>query len=89
MWATQEADATLWAQLETQQKGFPPKVRIDYDDVPADLHGFLAQDEADVEYELGRARAHPLFEEHISYIKSEIDVDDDYEFLGIEPPFKF
>ncbi|CAE6962872.1 PREP1 [Symbiodinium sp. CCMP2456] len=75
-----EADATLWAQLETQQKGLPPKVRIDYDDVPADLHGFLAQDEADVEYELGRARAHPKFEEHLSYIKTELDVDDDYEF---------
>ena len=59
MWAKQEADAKLWDQLETQQRGLPPKVRIDYDDVPVDLHGFLAQDEADVEYELGRAKAHP------------------------------
>eukprot|EP00439_Symbiodinium_sp_Y106_P039063 s105_g4.t1 len=76
----QEADAKLWDQLETQQRGLPPKVRIDYDDVPVDLHGFLAQDEADVEYELGRAKAHPYFEAHISYIKTELGVEDDYQF---------
>ena len=87
MWAKQEADAKLWDQLETQQRGLPPKVRIDYDDVPVDLHGFLAQDEADVEYELGRAKAHPYFEAHISYIKTELGVEDDYQFLGTEPPF--
>ncbi|CAE7786703.1 PREP1 [Symbiodinium sp. CCMP2592] len=83
-----DADDRLWGQLETQLMGPTPKVRIDYDDVPVDLHGFLAQDEADVEYELGRAKAHPYFQEHISYIKTELGVDDDYEFLGTEPFFQ-
>ena len=66
-----------------------PAEILDYSDASAcaalmalDFHEFFSRDEADLQWELNRARAHKLFPAYMRFLTEDEGVDEDFELLG-------
>ena len=62
-----------------------PSSSLDYAALPDPAHvtAFFLDDEADLEWELQRAKQHQLFEEYITGIQANADPEDGWESLGL------